>query len=186
MYNCHKTRECKLMEQQLITEVIGYFGLLLALLALTFKNDLHFKISQTFSSLCFAIHVYLLDSYIGVITCGLGFLSLSIAIWKNNKKINNIFFGIYIILLIYAIYNFQLEQWYEILPAITNIFWITAFLYLSGQKANLMLLPVVLLWMLYAICVNSIPNLMTQFTVLLFLLRRIYRLSDINKKVQLI
>ena len=174
------------MEQQLITEFTGYFGLLLALLALTFKNDLHFKISQTFSSLFFSIHFYLLESYIGAITCGLGFLSLSIAIWKNNKKINNIFFGIYIILLIYAIYNFQLEQWYEVLPAINNIFWITAFLYLSGQKINLMLLPVVLLWILYAICVGSIPNLITQFAVLSFLLLRIYRLSNMSKKVQLV
>lgn len=174
------------MEQQLITEFTGYFGLLLALLALTFKNDLHFKISQTFSSLFFSIHFYLLESYIGAITCGLGFLSLSIAIWKNNKKINNIFFGIYIILLIYAIYNFQLEQWYEVLPAINNIFWITAFLYLSGQKTNLMLLPVVLLWILYAICVGSIPNLITQFAVLSFLLLRIYRLSNMSKKVQLV
>lgn len=172
------------MEQQLIKEFTGYFGLVLALLALTFKNDLHFKISQTFSILFFSIHFYLLDSYIGAITCGLGFLSLSIAIWKNNKKINNIFFGIYIILLIYAIYNFQLEQWYEVLPAINNIFWITAFLYLNGKKTNLMLLPVVLLWMLYAICVGSIPNLMTQFAVLSFLLVRIYRLSNMSKKVQ--
>lgn len=173
------------MEQQLITDFTGYLGLILALLALTFKNDLHFKISQTFSSLLFSIHFYLLDSFIGSITCALGFLSLAISILKNNKKINDTFFGIYIILLLYAIYNFQLEQWYEILPAITNIFWITAFLYLSGQKTNLMLLPVIFLWILYAICVGSMPNLITQIAVLLFLLVRIYRLSDINKKVQL-
>ena len=76
------------MEQQIITEITGYLGLIFALLALTFKNDTHFKISQTFSSLFFAMHFFLLDSYIGAITCAIGFLSLSIAIWKNNRKIN--------------------------------------------------------------------------------------------------
>jgi hypothetical protein len=168
--------------ENIITEIFGYIGLILALLALTFKDDKYFKVTQTLSSLFFAIHFLLLDSYIGAITCGLGFISLSIAIWKNNRKINNIFFGIYVLLLLFTIYTFEIEKWYEILPAINNIFWCIGFLYMTGQKTNMMLIPVIFLWIIYAICVGSIPNLVTQIAVLIFLLTRIIRLNNENKK----
>ena len=171
--------------ETIITEVTGYLGLFFAILALTFKNDNYFKTSQTLSSLLFSVHFYLLDSYMGAITCLLGFLSLSISLWKNSRNINNVFFGIYALLLAYAIYLFNLEQWYEILPAINNIFWCIAFLYLTGQKTNYTLIPVVLLWIVYAIFVGSIPNLITQIVILGFLLIRIIRLHlHIKKEVE--
>lgn len=169
--------------ENILTEFSGYLGLFFAILALTFKNNRHFKTSQTLSSLLFTVHFYLLGSYMGAITCGLGFISLSFSIWKNNRNINNIFFGIYILLLAYATYSFNLKEWYEILPAINNIFWCIAFLYLTGQKTNYILIPVIFLWIIYAISVGSIPNLITQLVILAFLLVRIVRLN-IQKKNQ--
>ena len=130
-----------------------------------------------FANFIFSIHFYLLESFSGAFSVGVGFVALAISLWKENKFINFSFLGIFILFFAYSIFNFNLTTWYELLPSISNLFWIVAMVFMKDQKTNFTLIPVVLLWACYAVMVDSVSNLLTQSFILFVLLFRIYRFN---------
>jgi hypothetical protein len=168
-----------------ILEVLGYLGLFAGIGSYLFKGEIKFRQFQLLSNLFFVIHFYGSDSLIGSISCLIGVISLSVNLYDDKSKLNNIFPLLYISLFLYSIFNFEAEKWYELLPAISNLIWCYAMLYCKGQKVNYLMLPVVGFWIVYTIQIDSLSGLLTQFVVLLFLLSRIIRLGIDNKKSEL-
>ena len=115
-------------------EFFGTIALITCIAAYFFKDDIKFKSLQLVCCVFFAIHYLMLEAYSGAISVGLGIFSLGFSLTIKNKKIDYTFVAIYIALLIFGLYNFKLESWYEILPYVSNIFWVVGIILLSGQK----------------------------------------------------
>jgi hypothetical protein len=75
----------------------------------------------------------------------------------------------------YSVIYFEAVRWFELLPSISNLFWIVAMVFLKDQKTNITLIPVILLWSTYAIMVDSMSNLLTQIFILFILAYRMYK-----------
>ena len=132
---------------------------------------------------CFTFHFYLLESWMGAISVGLGFISLLLSMTLKSNKLNYVFFAIYVSLFIYGLFQFESATWYEIMPLLSNIFWAVAMLFMSGQKTNIGLIFVIACWVVYAIAVNSMPNLITQIVIFFVLLYRMFLLRNESKKI---
>jgi hypothetical protein len=164
-----------------IIEILGVIALIFGIMSFFCRKDLNFKLMQLVANFIFFIHFYLLDSFAGAFSVGVGVIALSISLWKDNKITKFSFLGIYILFFIYSIFNFEAIKWFELLPSISNLFWIVSMIFLKDQKTNIALLPVVLLWSTYAIMVDSMSNLLTQIFILFVLLYRIYKFEKLNK-----
>ena len=140
------------IEQITLISFLGYFALVFGVTSYLFKDDTKFKIFQALCAGLFAAHFYLLGAYSGAVSVGVGFLSLTLSLcFNNNKNINNFFIGTYFLLLLYGIYTYNPEQWFEILPYVSNIFWVFAMLVFTGQKTHFTLIAVIACWIAYAL-----------------------------------
>lgn len=166
-----------------ISEFIGYSAFFISIIALLMPTDKSFKISQAFVSLLFFIHFYLEGGIVGAISMAIGFFSLLISLYYQNKKILTILFLTYFLLLLYNLFFFNIEKWYEIIPAISNLIWFNAMVLSKGQNTNIKLIPVVFCWIIYSIAIESNSSLLSQIVILVTLIFRIYSYRNkINKK----
>ena len=160
------------MTLEILGQIFGVLGFLVAIFTFTQKNDIKLKLSLIAMFALQTIHFMLLGSTTGMIANGLNFLRTIVSIKSNHKS-----FGIVFILLNIIWGASNVERWIDIFPIFGACIGTYAIFYASGITMRRLFICGALFWLTNNIYIGSIGGVLLELSVIVVNSFTIYRLK---------
>ncbi len=155
-----------------LTQIMGFMGMFVILLAYFQKCDTTVKKLMLLSSLFWGAHFYLLGTYswLAAVVIWVFRLLLSIKFERNKKA----FLSILTLTIIVGYFTY--DGIYSLLPVITSISGAYSYFFLEKVRLRMMMLFNSVTWLLYNSIIGSISGIINEFLVQVILMITIYRM----------
>jgi len=169
----------KIFSENPIWQTLWIVWFVLLMIAFSHKKDKHFYFWLMIWQFTYWVHFFIMWLYSGSFINFVNFIRTYVALkYKHIKILFYVFIFIYIL-----IWFFTYTNIYSILPIISWILGVVAFLYFSWLKWRLLMLVIGVCWLVYAFMWKSIWWVMTELTIFTINLITIFRiLKDKNEK----
>lgn len=158
-----------------LTQIIGYIGMALGILAFLQKNDTHMKILIVGVAICLVSHFILLGAYVAAFASCLAGTRAGISIFPLVRRNANYVAPVFVVLTVVtaiAVY----ERPIDILPMLAALNGTYAFFYLEGFRMRCAILVGTCLWLVHNLLAHSYGPLIMEGFILTANLITIFRM----------
>lgn len=162
-----------------VFDLIGYISIIFSLIAFNSLNKQNARINGLISTSLFTIHLYHYNDFNGMFVSIISIISKLLSIFINENKLTILKYISPIISFIFF-YYINDEGLIGILPSISLIFIIIADIQKDIIKMKFIYFGSAFSWLIYAICINSIPAILYDVFGIIVLIYSILKLKKNN------